>query len=225
MKRVLVYGDSNSWGFLDDGSGKRYADRWPVVMQRDLAGGGCVIDLIEECLPGRTTSADDPEKGAHMNGLTPLAAILLSHQPLDLIVIMLGTNDFKARFGRTAEAIAGELAMLNRQAAGMAAGQGGWHSERGAATLLVCPPPLGMRADDKDWPMQEEWTGGRAKSLDLAARMAEAAGDMDWINAGDSVQSSELDPIHWSADSHHAFGAVMARAVLERLEGPAGAKA
>ncbi|MEE3025708.1 MAG: arylesterase, partial [Pseudomonadota bacterium] len=75
--RILVYGDSNSWGYLDDGSGLRFADRWPVSMARRLTAAGQDVELIEECLPGRTTNVDDPQEGAWCNGLTPLEAILL----------------------------------------------------------------------------------------------------------------------------------------------------
>ena len=100
--RILVYGDSNSWGYLDDGSGQRFADRWPVSMAQALTAAGQHVELVEECLPGRTTNVDDPQEGAWCNGLTPFEAILLSQQPLDRILIMLGTNDLKHRFGRDA---------------------------------------------------------------------------------------------------------------------------
>ena len=79
--RILIYGDSNSWGYLDDGSGARHPARWPVVMAGDLASRGTEVEVIEECLPGRTSNVDDPQEGAVFNGATPLAAILLSHQP------------------------------------------------------------------------------------------------------------------------------------------------
>ena len=95
--RILVYGDSNSWGYLDDGSGRRYENRWPVVMANALTSHGTAVELVEECLPGRTTSTDDAESPngdpALLNGTGPLATILLSQQPLDHIILMLGTND------------------------------------------------------------------------------------------------------------------------------------
>ena len=94
--RILVYGDSNSWGYLDDGSGQRYENRWPVVMAGELAARGMPVELVEECLPGRTTSTDDAESPngdpALLNGTGPLAAILLSQQPLADIILLLGTN-------------------------------------------------------------------------------------------------------------------------------------
>ena len=98
MKTVLAYGDSNTWGAAtvarpDD----RYAyeERWPGVMAATLGGGWRVI---EEGLPGRTTVHDDPVEGAYMNGKTYLMPCLRSHRPLDVVAIMLGSNDLKARF-------------------------------------------------------------------------------------------------------------------------------
>ena len=112
--RILVYGDSNSWGYLDDGSGVRFAGRWPVSMASALTAAGQDVELIEECLPGRTTNVDDPQEGAWCNGLTPFEAILLSQQPLDRILIMLGTNDLKHRFGRDASTVtAGLMALVS----------------------------------------------------------------------------------------------------------------
>ena len=84
--RILVYGDSNSWGYLDDGLEQRFADRWPVVMAREAEGLGAV--LIEECLSGRTTNLRDPEMGDHVDGAAPLMAILRSHTPLDLVRLL-----------------------------------------------------------------------------------------------------------------------------------------
>ena len=66
--RILVYGDSNSWGYLDDGSGQRYENRWPVVMAGELVARGMPVELVEECLPGRTTSADDAFQPAPASG-------------------------------------------------------------------------------------------------------------------------------------------------------------
>ena len=70
---------------------------------------GDSVDLLEEALSGRTTDLDDFEidlpsvhlKGATLNGTKLLPAILSSHLPLDLVIIMLGTNDLKTRFNRS----------------------------------------------------------------------------------------------------------------------------
>ena len=108
MKRILCYGDSNTWGTRPDGLG-RWEKRWPISLKEEL-GEECVI--IEEGCGGRTTVWDDPLE-MHKNGRTYLLPCLHSHRPLDAVVIALGTNDLKCRFSLTPYDIAagaGELA-------------------------------------------------------------------------------------------------------------------
>lgn len=113
-KTILCYGDSNTWGQMPDRSG-RYdaATRWTGQLQNLL---GSDYYVIEEGLGGRTTNLDDPD--SVKNGLTYLVPCIKSHEPLDYVVIMLGTNDFKTRFHRTpsdiAEAI-GELVTVTQR--------------------------------------------------------------------------------------------------------------
>ena len=215
--RILVYGDSNSWGYLDDGSGQRFADRWPVSMAQALSTAGQHIDLVEECLPGRTTNVDDPQEGSWCNGLTPLEAILLSQQPLDRILIMLGTNDLKRRFGRDAMTITTGLMSLVSIATKTMAGPGGWHAGSTAEVTVICPPVLGKRADDPDWIRFDEWRGGRAVSADLPTAIAATAiaTNIGFIDGNQFVESSDLDPIHWSAEAHVSFGAGIAGELLK----------
>ena len=106
MKRILVFGDSNSWGYTDEDNGQRYEKRWPILLSQELIQKGFNTEIIEDCLPGRTTNIDDPQDGIHLNGAKVLKSSLLSHSPIDLVILMLGTNDLKFRFQRTAENIA-----------------------------------------------------------------------------------------------------------------------
>lgn len=217
--RILIYGDSNSWGYLDDGSGARHPGRWPVAMATAMAANGKAVELIEECLPGRTSNADDPLEGAHFNGATPLAAILLSQQPLDRILIMLGTNDMKARFGRDAAGITAGVMSLVGICAKAPCGPGGWSAGATAPVTVICPPVLGVRAEDPQWDRYAEWRGGRATSQalpDVLAAACAAAGT-GFIDANHFAESSHLDPIHWHADTHLAFGTAMATAMMTTL--------
>src|ERR1700733_2970544 len=123
-KRILVFGDSNSWGFVPCAANElttRYdvSTRWPSVMAARL---GSAFELVEEALSGRTTDLDDFEidlpskhlKGAIFNGAKLLPAILASHLPLDLVIIMVGNNDLKGRFKRTPQSIAKAVVGLAR---------------------------------------------------------------------------------------------------------------
>src|SRR3954451_1636747 len=111
-KRIMLYGDSNTWGFIPIKEGApstRYpADvRWPGVLQAKLGNG---YEVVVEALNGRTTDLADPTvpqvSGAGLDGAAYLPAAIASHVPLDLVVIMLGTNDLKAMFKRSPLGIA-----------------------------------------------------------------------------------------------------------------------
>jgi lysophospholipase L1-like esterase len=96
MKVILCYGDSNTWGY-DPHTQERFSSRvrWTGVLARQL---GEEYHMIEEGLSGRTTVWDDPVEGLHKNGKNYLLPCLESHQPIDLVILMLGTNDLKMRF-------------------------------------------------------------------------------------------------------------------------------
>ena len=216
---ILVYGDSNSWGYLDDGSGQRFDGRWPVSMAAALLADGHDIELTEECLPGRTTNLDDPQEGAEFNGATPLRAILLSHQPVDHLLIMLGTNDLKLRFSRQAEDIVAAQILLAEMAAATPCGSGGWAASNMPDVTLICPPHLGERADDANWERMAEWRGGRVTSLALPPllKAAAASAGFNYIDGNAYAASSPRDPIHWDADTHLQFGNGIAAHIAGRL--------
>src|SRR6476620_2290807 len=96
MKTVLCFGDSNTWGCIPyediaQPSGRlAFEKRWPNILASHLEG----VRVVEEGLPGRTTVFDDPSEGLHKNGTRTLIATIESHVPLEVIIIMLGTNDF-----------------------------------------------------------------------------------------------------------------------------------
>ena len=103
MKTILCYGDSNTWGY-DAVSGERfpYDIRWTTRLAEFL---GTDYRVIDEGLCGRTTVFDDPLTYG-LNGLWMIEPIISSHNPIDLVMIMLGTNDCKGYFGATARNIA-----------------------------------------------------------------------------------------------------------------------
>jgi lysophospholipase L1-like esterase len=203
VTNVLCYGDSNTWGSTP-GSGERYPRdvRWTGVLRSELGPGHHVI---EEGLPGRTTVWDDPIEG-HKNGLTYLPPCLASHQPLDLVVLMLGTNDLKQRFSLSAFDIAQGAGVLARVVLSSAVGPGG----RPPQLLLLAPPPLSTVSV-----YAELFTGGREKSRGFAHRFAEVAEELgcDLLDTGTIIASSPIDGVHFEADDHRTLGrAVAARA-------------
>ena len=103
-KNILCYGDSNTWGQTPDKTGQRRPAniRWTGVLQKNLGNG---YSVIEEGLSSRTTDLDYAKKPGR-NGRVYLEPCLDSHAPLDIVVLMLGTNDFKIEFNRSAVEIA-----------------------------------------------------------------------------------------------------------------------
>ena len=101
MKTILCYGDSLTYGAnpVPGGARHAYEDRWPAALEAKLGGKARVI---AEGLGGRTTVHDDWFTSADRNGARVLPTLLHSHGPLDMVVIMLGTNDLKPFLGRTA---------------------------------------------------------------------------------------------------------------------------
>jgi lysophospholipase L1-like esterase len=204
--RILIYGDSNSWGYLDDGSGQRFGGRWPQQMAGQLGA-----EIIEECLPGRVTHGADPVEGPQFDGTAPFLAILMSHQPLDHVIIMLGTNDMKARFDRSAEDISAGVMQLVDIVGASRAGHGGWGAAAAPPVTVICPPMLGKRAADESWERHQEWRGGVEKSQKLPGILGRAcsARGLDFVDANGFARSSAVDPIHWQADTHRNFGEAM----------------
>ena len=208
MKTVLCYGDSNTWG-SDPETGGRFAPgvRWPGVLARELGEG---FRVVEEGLSGRTTVRDDPIEGVHKNGRTYLRACLESHKPIDLVAIMLGTNDLKERFGASASDIAQGAASLGEMAL-----TGGCGPEGGAPVVfLISPPPVGKLTD-----MAEMFEGAEEKSASFAGhygRFAEQYG-CTFLDAGAVISSSDVDGIHLEADEHRKLGEAVARSVGETL--------
>lgn len=210
--RILIYGDSNSWGYLDDGSGLRYDNRWPMVMRDTLRQQGHEIEMVEDCLPGRTTNTPDPQEGPQFDGALPLLPVVMAHQPLDHVIIMLGTNDLKARFKRDAADISDGLMHLVTIIRASNAGPGGWAATNIPSITIICPPMLGDRADDPAWVRYDEWRGGLENSQLLPSVLATACANakVHFINGNHGASSSMRDPIHWNAETHHNFGAFMA---------------
>lgn len=208
VKTVLCNGDSNTWG-ADPASGPRFDwdDRWPGVLQRELGAG---YRVIEEGLPGRNTRWDDPIE-RQRNGLTQLGPVLESHMPLDLVVVMLGTNDLKRRYNLTASDIAqsaGDLARTAQLIAKNAANEP-------ARVLLVAPPPI---AELSDYDLLFE--GALEKSLKFSHYYALAAKwyKLDFLDAGSVIQSSLIDGIHFEAAEHHKLGQAIAAKIRQILD-------
>ena len=214
MASILVFGDSNSHGTCPVGKlGQldRYPPeaRWPSVMAQ-VTGH----EVITEGHPGRTTVHNDPIEGPHKNGMAALPALLESHRPLDLVVVMLGTNDCKARFGLRGWDIAAGVGKLAQVIQASTAGPGG----RAPDVLLVAPVPV-----EESGVLAEMFQGGPARSRAIAPALRDEADRLGcgFFDAGRICAVDPLDGVHLTAAGQAALGHALAEAVTRRLEGGA----
>jgi len=208
MKRVLCFGDSNTFGTgpmaaLSDDPIHPKSVRWAGVMAAELGDGW---DVVVEGLPGRTTVHDDPVEGAYRNGLRTLQAILESHRPIDLLIVMLGTNDLKQRFGLGPQDVALGVARLVREAAKL---------EIVDRTLVICPAPVRELGD-----LAEIFREAEARSVGLPEQMERFAREngAEFMDAGRLIAVDPVDGVHLSAASHAVLGravAAQARQIFE----------
>jgi lysophospholipase L1-like esterase len=211
MRTLLLFGDSNTHGTiplldLDGDSRFSRAERWAGRLARMLPDW----DVINEGLPGRTTVHDDPIEGAHLNGLTVLPALLATHRPVDVVLIMLGTNDLKYRFSVNAADIALSVNKLIDAIKGSGAGPGG----KSPQILVVSPPPILETGR-----LSEMFQGGAAKSLDLAKHLqvvAEAQA-VPFVDAGTLIKVSVIDGIHYDADANPVLAEAFAKAIARHF--------
>ena len=205
MRTVLCYGDSNTWGAAtvarpDD----RYApdERWPGVLRAGLGSGWLVF---EEGLGGRTTVSDDPvECNPDKNGARYLPPCLHTHKPLDVMAIMLGTNDLKARFNKTAWEVAQGVGVLVDIVKAAAVGRGGGTPE----IIVICPPVILDRL-----PLHPDlFAGAPAKSRDIAKhyRAVGTERGVRFLDAGAVIKSSAHDGFHLDPDAHGGLGRAVA---------------
>lgn len=210
MPRILCYGDSNTWGYATaPRPDNRYSDseRWPRVMAAAL---GPDWTVIEEGLNGRTTVHADPVEGAWLDGSATFIPILRSHMPLDVVAIMLGTNDLKAKFSvgpyEIAQGVNVLLKQLKRAEAGRSAGV--------PRALAICPPPILSTFGEFEF-FGELFAGGREKSLHMAphyAAVAKEAGAV-FLDAGGIIETSAYDGIHLDVPMQAKLGLAVAKAV------------
>jgi lysophospholipase L1-like esterase len=204
MKTILCYGDSNTWGWDPLRMDRYPADtRWPGVLQYTLGQG---YQVIEEGLPGRTTVWADPIEG-HMSGKDYLTPCLNSHRPIDLVILMLGTNDLKFRFSVSAFDIAESIGALVKIIHQSESGP----NEEIPKILLLAPPPLGKLTDFSDM-----FAGGTEKSRQLSQHIQRGAKlwGCAFMDTAQVIVSSEVDGVHFDPGEHRKLGKAVAEIVV-----------
>ncbi len=214
MKTILADGDSLTFGANPETGGPRHAyeDRWPTALEKALEGKARVI---AEGLGGRTTVSDDWYANADRNGGRVLPTLLESHSPLDLIIIMLGTNDLKpAICGSALEASFGMRRLVQ-----VIRGHYGGKGETASEIILVSPPHL-CASDNAD--MIDHFGGiehGLEQSRQLATHYARRAAEWKtgFFDAATVAKADPSDGVHLDAANTRAIGLGIAPLVKQVL--------
>ena len=204
MKTVLAFGDSLTWG-SDPATGARHPEalRWPNVLEAALEG---CARVIADGLRGRTTAYDEHLADCDRNGARILPTVLYTHAPVDLVVIMLGSNDMKPHIAGTAVAA---LQGMRRLVTIVKNHVPGIEGARAPDVLIVAPPPLCETADPFFAAM---FAGGVEQSAMLASLYADLADEADcgFFDAGSVARTAPADGVHIDGENTRALGKALA---------------
>ena len=211
-KHIVCFGDSNTHGYCADPSdcadgGSRFNEneRWTCLLQKAL---GDEYLVLEEGLSGRTTVFTDPLHES-MAGVDVAYSTLMTHEPVDLLIIMLGTNDTKERFAANAAAIAVGMERLLLKCKSVDC----WGGNR-PNILVICPPPLGAGFHD-----EVMGKGCVEKSLALPPYLEAVAlrNGAAYMNAAD-CEFNAVDFTHLSRRGHAQLAAKLAELVPQLVK-------
>jgi lysophospholipase L1-like esterase len=213
MKTILCYGDSNTWGYNPDGTG-RYPKhiRWTSVLQSAL---GDSYDVIPEGLNGRTTVWNDPVRGEYRNGKAYLLPCLHSHKPIDLVILFLGSNDLKYRFNVSSNEIAQSVEMLVNIIKKSEAGPDMSSPE----ILVIIPPPILIPEEARKFDyLIPEYEKAVEKSKHFPQEFtAVLKGQCHLIDASKLIKTSEIDGMHLDPENHAILGKEVAKYIKEHI--------
>ncbi len=214
-KHIVCLGDSNTHGYCADpadcadGALARFNEdeRWTCLLQKALGGGYLVV---EEGLSGRTTVFDDPLY-ERLSALDYLWPCLKSHEPVSLLIVMLGTNDTKDRIGMNAYAIGLGMRRLVQKAMTVDC----WGPGGRPNILIVCPPAIGEGL--LSCPLADEMGRGcveKSRKLPAEFRRVAAENGCHFLDAGAlGCAFNQIDYMHLTRAGH----AALARALAERV--------
>ena len=196
MITVLCYGDSNTYGFVPE-TGMRYPKnvRYPGRLQ-ELLGDG--YHVIEEGCNGRTTIHDDPIDG-WKNGLDYLRPCLNSHKPIDIVTLMLGSNDLKERFHLTAKEISDGVSVLLDVITSFTLEKQGFVPR----IVLISPPRIGQGIKSSPfYGAFDENAIERSKEFPVFYKAVAEKYGCIFLDAAEYVEPSAFDSLHLTAEGH-----------------------
>ncbi|WP_142846679.1 SGNH/GDSL hydrolase family protein [Telmatospirillum sp. J64-1] len=209
MKTILAFGDSLTWGTDPVAGGRhRFEDRWPSVLEAELGGG---YRVIPEGLSGRTTAFDDLTVAFERNGAKALPMLLASHAPLDLIIIMLGSNDLKAYISPT---VHGAAAGMGRLVEIVRSFPYAWGMT--APRIMIVSPPHFCYRDGGEGPPAGRLVPESHKLAAAYRALAETRG-CTFFDAATVAAACPIDGVHLDAANTRAIGKALAAPVRALL--------
>ncbi len=196
-KIILCYGDSITWGYNPAKADRMtFDERWTGVLDNGL---GKNYRVIEEGLNGRTTIRDDPFNNSYKNGLNYLVPCLESHKPIDMCILLLGTNDLKKRFALSAMEIAYGITIIIDTIKKSESGPNGL-----APKVLLMAPPYIKKMNK----FPNEFEDSYNKSYDLPDYYEQIAKDCncEFLDTSKIIVASKLDGVHPDVDEHLKLG-------------------
>ncbi len=203
MMRILCFGDSNTYGYIPDGRGRFDENiRWTGRLQEGL---GKEHKVIEEGLCGRTTVFQD-ELREGRRGLDLIGTLVESHNPIDVLVVMLGTNDCKTRYGASAGTIASGVEKVIARALEKSSGD--------MKVLLVSPIHFGKGVGEEGFDTEFD-KKSESVARQLAGEYEKVAKKHGYffLNAAKFAQPSPVDREHLDESGHEK----LAEAMLEEI--------
>lgn len=202
-KSVLAYGDSLTWGAVPGSEARHgHGDRWPNVVADALPE----VEVISDGLRGRTTAFDVFIGPANVNGAAMLPSVLHTHAPLDLVVVMLGTNDAYCGFGpdMAGHGLARLIEIIRH------------HPTRTLgpvpAVLVVAPPVIIPCAG-----ITQQMIDSSAAFRTLSRSVAQEEGAA-FFDSNDVARCSDGDGFHMDAQNTHALGTALAPVIADELD-------
>ena len=204
-KRVLCFGDSNTWGYIPGTKHDRYPSniRWTGVLQETL---GNEYEVIEEGLNSRGIIKGDNRPGKEgRSSIEYIVPCLDSHDPLDYVIVLLGTNELKAEFNLTAEQVGGNLKVL----VNMISSRSSQCTDKRPNVVIVVPPAIN---DQTEYCLKgDKYKGSYIKSIELKNVYKAVAKETNskLLDLQDELKTGE-DGIHMLAESHELLGRKLA---------------
>jgi lysophospholipase L1-like esterase len=215
MKTILFYGDSNTWGYVA-GAGTRfpYEQRWTSIVRKKL---GPEYDVVVEGLNGRTTAFEDPFS-PNRNGRFDFDMLMDSHHPINLLVIMLGSNDTKEFFHNTGKSIGWGMLSLVELARGKGWGPVAADGSAGDPKILILSPAAITSGDQSKVSFDlRQFTDSRPILAELSREYQKIAAENDcyFLDVAPIAKPSPVDGLHLTVESNAALGEWLAGEIVK----------